>query len=72
MVGVAASKDDVLVYSSIFFLCAVLFVALFFVFAFTQAGKLVVDTTRVRLRQLTHGEGRIRLTEDTLHGRDAV
>lgn len=56
-------SDSTFIYSSIFFLVAVFLVALFFVFAFTEAGRLVVDSTKLGLRSLTNREGRIRLPD---------
>lgn len=61
--------DNTFLYSSIFFLVAVILVALFFIFAFTEAGRLVVDSTRVGLRSLTNREGRIKLPDDALETR---
>lgn len=56
--------DSPLYWSSIVLLVVVIFAAIFVVASFTQAGRLVIDSTRMKLRHLTHSEGRILLTED--------
>jgi hypothetical protein len=56
--------DSSFTYAAIAVVLMTIAAALTFVFAFTRAGRLVVDNTRLRLQSLVHREGRIRLSDD--------
>lgn len=58
----AGSIDKTLYISSLVCFVGVVLVGVFFIFSYTQAGRLVIDSTRLHLRAFTSGEGRIRLS----------
>lgn len=64
--GRTYQKDNLLVSTSVALLIGMILVAIYFTFAFTRAGRLVIDSTRIRLRTLMGlpDEGRIRLDDD--------